>query len=87
MSALPSSVRQGFRAAIVAAESTARLTLRLGTIEGLRGQINGADYLIAVSVLFEALPAVAQKWADDPPRDDFQSATRVLVRGSARKPS
>jgi hypothetical protein len=80
MSALPTDLRRRFRSAIEAAEFAARLTYRLGTIEALTGQTNGAIYLIGVGALFDAFPFLARKWADDPPRDDFESVTRIARR-------
>jgi hypothetical protein len=77
MSDIEPHLRRRFKAAVDAASLTARVTFSLGTIDGLSGQPQRAIYLIAVATIFDVFGVVSGKWADDPPREDYDSATRV----------
>jgi hypothetical protein len=86
---MPDELSPPFRSAIDAADITARLTYNLGGIEAMSGQTTGAIYLVAVATLFDVFSFLARRWADDPPRYDFESRTRArrpTIRSEAAYP-
>lgn len=84
MSEVDSRRQNLFRTAGEAAFLTARATYSFGTIDGLSGNVQGAIHLIGLATVLELMSPVLKKWADDPPRDDYESATRV-ARSSLRE--
>jgi hypothetical protein len=77
MTALRPGTRTVWRTASEAASTTANVLVSLAGVEGSSGQSQPASYFFAASGFCYTFSLLAKSWADDPPRDDFESFTHV----------
>jgi hypothetical protein len=71
------ATRHAFQQTSDAASYTARVTQGLGGVTATMGDGERGAYLVGAAVLFDVLGMITQKWANDPPRDDYDSSTRL----------